>query len=134
MTHLSSINALASDIAKLSKTLSILAEEIESAHTQEDATEAATKKTKRAAQKEVTKKTGETSSLEDSRENVKSTLTVEAKPDVTIDEIRKVLAEKSQEGLTSKVKELLEKFGANKLSAVKEEDYNELFCAAKMLK
>lgn len=61
-------------------------------------------------------------------------ITAEEKPDVTIEEIRKVLAEKSQEGLTSKVKELLEKYGANKLSAVKEKDYNELYYDAKLLK
>ena len=61
-------------------------------------------------------------------------ITAEEKPDVTIEEIRKVLAEKSQEGLTSKVKELLEKYGANKLSAVKQENYNELYYDAKLLK
>lgn len=64
----------------------------------------------------------------------KPEITAEEKPDVTIEEIRKVLAEKSQEGLTSKVKELLEKYGANKLSAVKEKDYNELYYDAKLLK
>ena len=54
MTHLSSINALASDIAKLSKTLTTLATEIESALTQEDATEAA------AAPKQTAKKAAQT--------------------------------------------------------------------------
>ena len=42
---------------------------------------------------------------------------------VTIEDVRAVLAEKSQSGLTSKVKELLESFGACKLSAVNEADY-----------
>lgn len=54
--------------------------------------------------------------------------------DVTIEDIRAVLAEKSQDGLTSKVKELLTSFGANKLSAVKDEDYPRLFMEAKKLK
>lgn len=54
--------------------------------------------------------------------------------DVTIEDIREVLAEKSQDGLTSKVKELLKSFGANKLSAVKVEDYPRLFMEAKKLK
>lgn len=54
--------------------------------------------------------------------------------DVTIEDIRAVLAEKSQDGLTSKVKELLTSFGANKLSAVKVEDYPRLFMEAKKLK
>ena len=39
--------------------------------------------------------------------------------DVTIEDIRAVLAEKSQDGLTVKVKELLTYFGADKFSAIK---------------
>lgn len=50
---------------------------------------------------------------------------------VTIEQVRAVLAEKSQSGLTDKVKSLLESFGANKLSAVKPEDYADLMAAAK---
>lgn len=52
---------------------------------------------------------------------------------VSLEEIRAVLAEKSQAGLTSKVKELLESFGANKLSSVKEEDFEKLLAAAQRL-
>jgi len=52
---------------------------------------------------------------------------------VSLEDIRNVLAEKSQAGLTSKVKELLESFGANKLSYVKEEDYEKLLEAARKL-
>lgn len=62
-----------------------------------------------------------------------ASITVE-EVDVTIEDIRAVLAEKSQDGLTSKVKELLTSFGANKLSAVKVEDYPRLFMEAKKLK
>ena len=47
--------------------------------------------------------------------------------------VRSVLAEKSQAGLTDKVKSLLESFGAAKLSAVKSEDYAKLMAAAKEL-
>lgn len=54
-------------------------------------------------------------------------------PVVTIEDVRVVLAEKSQSGLTSKVKELLESFGACKLSAVNEADYGKLLEAAKKL-
>ena len=43
------------------------------------------------------------------------------------------MAEKSQSGLTNKVKELLESFGANKLSAIKTEDYAALLEKAKEL-
>lgn len=50
---------------------------------------------------------------------------------VTIEQVRAVLAEKSQAGLTAEVKSLLESFGANKLSAVKAEDYAAVLAAAK---
>ncbi|WP_026523274.1 hypothetical protein [Butyrivibrio sp. MB2005] len=52
----------------------------------------------------------------------------------TIEQIRTLLAEKSQAGLTAKVKDLLHKFGAEKLSAVKTGDYEALYLAAKELK
>ena len=52
---------------------------------------------------------------------------------VTLEMVRSVLAEKSQAGLTDKVKSLLESFGAAKLSAVKSEDYAKLMAAAKEL-
>ena len=44
------------------------------------------------------------------------------------------MAEKSQAGFTAKVKELLETFGAAKLSAVNPEDYEALLEAAKEIK
>ena len=50
---------------------------------------------------------------------------------VTIEQVRTVLAEKSQAGLTAEVKSLLESFGVNKLSAVKAEDYAAVLAAAK---
>lgn len=132
MTHLSSINALASDIARLSKTLTTLAAEIESALTQEDVTEAVAPKEavkKEEKPKEATKKaeaTGERSSSDTSTEVTKTS--------VTIEQVRAVMAEKSQAGLTAKVKELLESFGAAKLSAVNPEDYEALLEAAKEIK
>lgn len=53
---------------------------------------------------------------------------------VTVDDVRAVLAEKSQDGLTAKVRELLESFDAKKLSAVDPERLPELLEAAKALK
>ena len=53
---------------------------------------------------------------------------------ITIEQVRAVMAEKSQAGLTSKVKELLEKYGANKLSAVNPDDYAALMEEAAQLK
>lgn len=132
MTHLSSINVLASDIAKLSQTLTALAAEMESALTQENAAEVAPapkQSAKKAAQTKEAKQaeaTGETSSSETSTEATKNP--------VTIEQVRAVMAEKSQAGLTAQVKALLETFGANKLSAVNPEDYEALLEAAKEIK
>ena len=56
-----------------------------------------------------------------------------ALPTVTIEDIRKVLAEKSLAGKTEQVRELLQKYGANKLSAVEEKRYSSLLEDAKGL-
>lgn len=63
-----------------------------------------------------------------------STTSIEATKVVTIEQVRAVMAEKSQAGLTSKVKELLEKYGANKLSAVNLDNYAALMEEAAQLK
>lgn len=52
---------------------------------------------------------------------------------VTVEQIRAVLAEKSQDGKTVQIKELLKKYGAVKLSAVEEKDYSALFADAERL-
>ena len=131
MTHSLSISVLASDIAKLSQTLMALAAELEVAPTQENATEAAAPKTvaKKVPQPKEAKQaeaTGETSSSETSIEAIKNP--------VTIEQVRAVMAEKSQAGFTAQVKALLETFGAAKLSAVNPEDYEALLEAAKEIK
>ena len=132
MTHSLSIRELASDIAKLSKTLTILATELESVPTQAPVKEVAALKEavkKEEKPKEATKKaeaTGETSSSDTSTEVTKTS--------VTIEQVRAVMAEKSEAGLTAQVKALLETFGAAKLSAVNPEDYEALLEAAKEIK
>lgn len=52
---------------------------------------------------------------------------------MAVEDIRVVLAEKSQEGKTKEIKELLGKYGVVKLSAVKQEDYPALLAEAKVL-
>jgi len=52
---------------------------------------------------------------------------------VAVEDIRAVMAQKSQEGKTKEIRELLQKFGAVKLSAVKPEDYPALLQGAKVL-
>lgn len=50
----------------------------------------------------------------------------EAKPALTLEEVRTVLAEKSRNGFTAEVKELLKKYGASKLSEVDPKNYEAL--------
>ena len=52
---------------------------------------------------------------------------------VNIEDIRAVLAEKSQDGKSKEVKTLLNQYGVAKLSAVAEKDYPELLQKAKAL-
>lgn len=54
-------------------------------------------------------------------------------PPITIPQIRAVLAEKSQAGLTEKVKELVQSYGVKKLSEIDPEKFPEVLAAAKAL-
>lgn len=55
-------------------------------------------------------------------------------PEVTLVELRTLLAQLSQSGLTEKVRALLTEFGFEKLSAVPEEQYAAIFVKAQELK
>lgn len=52
--------------------------------------------------------------------------TEEPAPQLTLSDVRGVLARKSQAGLTKGVKALIQKYGAERLSDVKPEDYESL--------
>lgn len=52
---------------------------------------------------------------------------------LTLEDVRKVLTEKSRAGKTSDVKALLKKYGSNKLSEVNPDDYEELLKEAEGL-
>ena len=58
-----------------------------------------------------------------------------AKPSVTVtlEQVRAVLAEKSHDGLTEQVRGLLQKYGAQKLSAIASDRYADLLRDAKEL-
>ena len=60
-------------------------------------------------------------------------LKAEAKP-VTLEQVRAVLAEKSQDGFTDKVRGLLEKHGAMKLSQIDPSEFSTLLAEAEALK
>lgn len=47
-------------------------------------------------------------------------------PVLKLEDVRAVLAEKSRNGFTAQIRELLQKYGADKLSAVKPEHYKAL--------
>ena len=53
--------------------------------------------------------------------------------EVTLAEVRAVLADKSRQGHTAKVKELLAKYGADKLSGIDASKYAELKAEAEVL-
>ncbi len=52
---------------------------------------------------------------------------------ITLDEVRAVLAEKSHDGFTAEVRELLQKYGAQKLSGVDPKHYAALLKDAEVL-
>ena len=72
---------------------------------------------------------GELAKAESRSENKGLSVTEE----VTVEQIREVLSKKSQEGKTEEVKALLMKFGVEKLSNVKGEDYKDLLRDASKL-
>ena len=55
------------------------------------------------------------------------------KPKVTFEQVRSVLAKKSQLGYTSAVKNLVENYGVEKLSDIKPENYAEILKQAEMI-
>ena len=65
-------------------------------------------------------------------EKVKTTAT-SAKPALTLEEVRAVLADKSRAGHTAEIRELLKKYGASKLSLVDPKHYEALLREAEVL-
>lgn len=106
------IQDLAKNLSALSETLTAIAGQEDVSLNHSSSKDAAPKATKAKAEK----------------------VTTEDEPEVTIEAVRAVLAEVSQAGGTSKVKELLAQFGAAKLSAVDPSKYGELLKAANELK
>ena len=56
-----------------------------------------------------------------------------AKPALTLEEVRAVLADKSRAGHTAEIRELLKKYGASKLSLVDPKHYEALLREAEVL-
>ena len=76
-------------------------------------------------------------SNEESPRTEEKTPVKKAKPKkkkISLEEVRTLLAQKSQEGFTADIKKLLEKYGATKLSEIEEKDYEALMKDAEELK
>jgi hypothetical protein len=58
----------------------------------------------------------------------------QAKPELSLSDVRAVLAKKSQAGFTKEIKALIEKYGAEKLSAVEPKHYDALLKEVEGLK
>ena len=67
------------------------------------------------------------------RETKKKESEPPAKKELTLEEVRAVLADKSRAGFTEQVKELLKKHGADKLSAVDPAEYKALLAEVEVL-
>ena len=116
------IDALSQNISEI---LSILKEDAQSAAPSEK------KKNTESESQPKTKK--EKTPTSPSPEESSTGSSTESKPVITIEQVRSVLAEKSQAGLTSQVKDLLTQFGSVKLSGIDPARYPELIEAAKAL-
>ena len=66
-------------------------------------------------------------------EKQESVSEVQQESPATLEGIRALMAQKTQEGKSKEIKELLQKYGAAKLSAVKPEDYPALMQEAQVL-
>ena len=83
--------------------------------------------------------TGLFSSAEPEKQPIKKSAAKKKEPEppaekeLTLEEVRAVLADKSRAGFTEQVKELLKKHGADKLSAVDPAEYKALLADAEVL-
>lgn len=114
---------MGSELLKIADGLSMVAEGLRGLAGMEKTSGAQGKNTtKEQADAEQSKKPDKKNTADDTKE----------KP-VAVEDIRAVMAQKSQEGKTKEIRELLQKFGAVKLSAVKQEDYPALLQEAQVL-
>lgn len=59
---------------------------------------------------------------------------VQEEKEITLEEVRGVLAEKSHAGFTAQIRDLLKKYGADKLSQIEPSNYKALIADAEGLK
>lgn len=113
------------ELLRIAEGLSLVAEGVrELAKHQNDADVVKEKKAKNPQGEGIRKKPEDSDSKEQSQESEQK---------ISIEEIRAVLADKSQDGKIKEVRALLKQFGVAKLSSVEERDYPELLQKAKVL-
>ena len=113
---------MGSELLKIADGFSIVAEGLRGLAKAEGGTKDKTVK----AQPSVTEKAQKQAQQE-------SVAEVQQESPATLEGIRALMAQKTQEGKSKEIKELLQKYGAAKLSAVKPEDYPALMQEAQVL-
>ena len=83
--------------------------------------------------KTAEKDTGKTQKQDTAKAQTESAAEAQQEKPATLEGIRALMTQKTQEGKSKEVKELLQKYGAAKLSAVKPEDYPALMQEAQVL-
>lgn len=113
------------ELLKIAEGLSLVAEGVrELANHQNNVGVVKKKKAKETQDDGVTQETEDSGDKEQLKESEQK---------ISIEEIRAVLADKSQDGKIKEVRALLKQFGVAKLSSVEEKDYPELLQKAKVL-
>ena len=137
MQIISSTQNLVPLIEELSQNLTAIASMLKAdTETAVPASAAETQTETQVKKKESSPKSKSSPQKTEAAENVPASFTgssEESKPVITIEQVRAVLAEKSQAGLTAQVKDLLTSFGSVKLSGIDPARYGELIEAAKAL-
>ncbi len=117
---------MGSELMRIAEGFSIVAEGLRGlakaeGGTKEKAVKAQPSATEKAQKQDVAKAQTETTAQE------------QQESPATLEGIRALMAQKTQEGKSKEIKELLQKYGAAKLSAVKPEDYPALMQEAQVL-
>ena len=113
---------MGSELLKIAEGFSIVAEGLRGLAKAEGGTKDKTVKAQPSATEKAQKQAQQESVAE-----------VQQESPATLEGIRALMAQKTQEGKSKEIKELLQKYGAVKLSAVKPEDYPALMQEAQVL-
>ena len=113
---------MGSELLKIAEGFSIVAEGLRGLAKAEGGTKDKTVKAQPSATEKAQKQAQQESVAE-----------VQQESPATLEGIRALMAQKTQEGKSKEIKELLQKYGAVKLSAVKPEDYPALLQEAQVL-